>query len=266
MMKILLFLLLPLILLADKPNRLLLQTYKDQNICGWVMSEKLDGIRAYCDGKKLISRSGKLIYAPKYFTKDFPPFELDGELWTKRSDFVHISVIVRDKVPSQESREITYNVFEVPNTAVGIFKRLSKIKPYENKIIKIIPQILVKSKQNMQKFLKTVEPKGGEGVVVRDPNALYIAKRTTKELKVKSFLDIECKVIGYTKCEGKYKGKLGALKCKMDNGKIFKIGSGFSDKERETPPALGSSVTFKYKELTKNGMPRFLVHLRVRNA
>jgi len=47
------------------------------------MSEKLDGIRAYWNGTHLISRDGKIIYAPKWFTKNYPPFEIDGELWTK---------------------------------------------------------------------------------------------------------------------------------------------------------------------------------------
>ena len=63
-------------LCAEKPKLLLLKVYKDQNISGWVMSEKLDGIRAYWDGKHLISRGGKIIYAPKWFTKNYPPFEL----------------------------------------------------------------------------------------------------------------------------------------------------------------------------------------------
>jgi len=48
-------LLIPFLLLADKPNLMLLKTYKDQNITGWIMSEKLDGIRAYWDGKQLLS-------------------------------------------------------------------------------------------------------------------------------------------------------------------------------------------------------------------
>ena len=38
---------LPSKLFADAPQILLLKTYKDQNLSGWVMSEKLDGIRAY---------------------------------------------------------------------------------------------------------------------------------------------------------------------------------------------------------------------------
>lgn len=38
------------------------------------MSEKLDGVRAYWDGEKLLSRGGKEFVAPIWFTKDFPLF------------------------------------------------------------------------------------------------------------------------------------------------------------------------------------------------
>jgi len=266
MIKILLFLLLPFILFAEKPKLFLLKTYKDQNINGWVMSEKLDGIRAYWDGKKLISRGGKTIYSPEYFTKGFPSFELDGELWSKRGDFDTISSIVRDKIPSKEWREITYNIFEVPNAKGGLAQRLKKAEPFQSKIIKIISQIKIKSTKKMKIFLKSVELKGGEGIVVRDPKVGYIAKRTSKALKVKSFLDTDCIVIGYTEGKGKYKNMLGALKCKLSNGVVFKIGSGFSDKERQNPPAIGSEITFKYQELTKKGIPRFPIFLRVKNA
>ena len=260
----LLFLFLPLIVLANKPNLLLLKVYKDQNISTWVMSEKLDGIRAYWDGKHLISRGGKIIHAPKWFTKDYPPFAIDGELWSKRGDFEFISSTVRDKTPSKGWHKITHNIFEVPNAKGGLLNRLKKVKPYESKIIKIIPQLKVISKENMKKFLHDIEKKGAEGVVVRDQNVPYISKRTNKALKVKTFLDSECEVIGFTKGKGKYKGLMGALKCRLTSNIEFKIGSGFSDKERKNPPKIGDIVTFKYKEFTKYGKPRFPVYLRVR--
>ena len=266
MIKYFFFILLPLILLGDKPNLLLLKNYKDQNITNWVMSEKLDGIRAYWNGKELISRGGKIIYAPEYFTKGFPPFELDGELWSKRGKFDYISSIVRDKRASNGWSKITYNIFEVPNAKGGLLKRLKKVEPYKNKILKIISQNNIRSKHDMLAFLSIVEKRGGEGLVLRDPKSLYINKRTSKALKVKSFLDTECKVIAYIKGKGKYENILGSLKCELSNGKVFKIGTGFSDKERKNPPSLGSKVTFKYKEFTKNGMPRFPVFLRVYNA
>ena len=264
-MRFLLYLfLLYLPLLAAKPHLLLLKVYKDQNITGWVMSEKLDGIRGYWDGKHLLTRQGKIIHAPKWFLKDYPPFAIDGELWTKRGDFENISSIVRDKVPSEKWKGIKHYIFEVPNAKGNLFERLKIVKPYEGKYIKIIPQIPIKNKKQMKAFLKKIEAKGGEGVVVRDPNIPYISKRTSKALKVKSFLDTECKVIGYTKGKGKYKNMIGALLCQLPNGTIFKIGSGLSDSLRKNPPKIGTTITFKYKEMTKYGKPRFPVFLRVR--
>ena len=77
---------------------LLLKTWQPaQDVRGWLMSEKLDGVRAYWDGQKLISRGGKIFSAPAWFIKDFPPFALDGELWSKRRDFENIVSIVRRK-------------------------------------------------------------------------------------------------------------------------------------------------------------------------
>jgi DNA ligase-1 len=255
----------PIILFAQKPNVLLLKTYKNQNLSGWVMSEKLDGIRAIWTGTKLITRSGKTINAPKWFIKNYPPFSIDGELWSTRADFENISSIVSHKMPQDKRwRTITHNIFEVPNAQGGLFERLQKVKPYENSIIKLIPQIKIKDKQHLKKFLNKIESLKGEGVVVRDPTALYIGKRTAKVLKVKTFKDAECEVIGYTQGKGKFKGMMGAIKCKLKNNIEFKIGSGFTKMERINRPKIGDIVTFKYKEFTKYGKPKFSSFLRIR--
>jgi len=260
----LLVLLLPLLLFAQKPELLLLKTYEDQNISGWVMSEKLDGIRAYWDGKKLLSRGGHVIHAPKWFLKGYPPFAIDGELWSKRGEFEKISSIVRDRIPSEAWREIKHYIFEVPDVSGNLYVRLEKLTPYVSERLKLVEQKKIVSKEQLKAFLQDVEAQGGEGVVVRDPNAPYIAKRTSKALKVKSFLDDECEVVGYIKGKGKYEGAVGALQCRLCNGTLFKIGSGLSDAQRASPPAIGDIVTFKYKELTKYNKPRFPIFLRVR--
>ncbi len=260
------FILTPFLLFANKPDLLLLNVYSDQNISGWVMSEKLDGIRAYWDGKNLISRGGKIINAPQWFTKNYPPFEIDGELWSRRGDFENISSIVRDKIPSDKWKEIKHYVFEAPLTKGGLFERLEKVKPYESDVIKIVPQIAIKDTKHLERFLDEIENKRGEGVVVRDPKAPYIAKRTSSALKVKSFLDTECLVVGYAKGKGKFEGLMGSLKCRLPNKTDFNIGSGFSDEQRKNPPKIGDIVTFKYKELTKYGKPRFPVFLRVKES
>ncbi len=263
-MKLLFLLLIPCFLFGVKPKLMLLKTYKDQNLSGWVMSEKLDGIRAYWDGENLISRGGKIIYAPQWFTKSYPNFELDGELWSKRGDFENISSIVRDKIPTKEWQEIKYYIFEVPNAKGDLFERLAKVKKIQSSVIKLIPQIEIKDKEHLKLFLKEIESYGGEGVVVRDPKVPYINKRTSKALKVKTFHDAECKVLGYTQGKGKYTNFVGALKCQLPNGVKFKVGSGLSDAQRKNPPQLGSLITFRYKEFTKYHKPRFPVFLRVR--
>ena len=55
---LLLYLLFNQITWANERDLMLLGTYENQDIQGWVMSEKLDGIRGYWDGKTLLSRQG----------------------------------------------------------------------------------------------------------------------------------------------------------------------------------------------------------------
>ena len=229
------------------------------------MSEKLDGIRAYSNGKVLLSRSGKVIHTPTYFTNNFPPFEIDGELWTKRGDFENISSIVRKNSPTKEWQEISYHIFEVPNAKGNLFERLDKVKPYKSKILKIIKQKTIKDKAELKSFLKEIEDKNGEGIVVRNPKAPYINHRTNQALKVKSFKDSECEVLGYTNGKGKFKGLVGAIICKLSNGIEFKVGSGLTLKDRQNPPKIGTMITFKYQNLTKYKKPRFPVFLRCRS-
>jgi len=262
-MKLFLLVFLVASLYAEKPELLLLNKYsKDINVTSWYMSEKLDGVRAYWDGTHLISRTGKMFFVPKFFTKNFPNFELDGELWTKRGDFDYISSVVRTRGYPENWERLTYNIFEVPNAIGNLTQRLSNIK--ETKYIKIIKQIKVKNKKYLDDFLKSVEKKGGEGIVVRDGRLPYYTGRNNNSLKVKSYIDEECEVVAYNQGQGKRKGILGSLSCKMKNSKIVKIGSGFNNKERVDPPEIGAIITFKYYGFTSKGNPRFPIYLRER--
>ena len=231
------------------------------------MSEKLDGVRGYWNGKELISRSGKAFAVPNWFVKDFPPFEIDGELWTKRGDFENVISIVNRQTPHDEWREISFQVFEVPNQKGVLLERLGVLEKWlvknPNAFIKILPQTICKGSTHLKEVLNEVEKKGAEGLVVRDPNALYVGKRSSSSLKVKSFQDDECVVRGYTKGHGKFEGLVGAILCEWKD-RTLKIGSGLSDEDRRNPPALDANITFKYNGLTKYGNPKFPVYLRVR--
>ena len=65
--------------------------------------------------------------------------------------------------------------------------------------------------------------------------------------------------------KGKYAGKLGALLVEALDGMRFKLGTGFTDAERETPPKIGSTITFTYRDKTKYGNQKFASFLRVRD-
>ena len=125
--------------------------YKNQDITNWYMSEKLDGIRAYWNGKEFLSKNGNKIHAPESFFKNMPNFPLDGELWTKRADFENIQSIVLDKKPSIHWNEITYNIFEAPNSEDDFKKRLEKInlwfKSNPNSNVRIIKQYVCKKQK-----------------------------------------------------------------------------------------------------------------------
>ena len=100
--------------------------------------------------------------------------------------------------------------------------------------------------------------------MLRKFGSLYEGKRSSTLLKVKTFCDDEAVVVGYEKGKGKYIGKIGALKVRNGNGKEFKLGSGLSDMDRDNPPDIGSRVTYKYQELSNDGIPRFPTYLRKR--
>ena len=259
-----------------------LSEYKDQNISGWLASEKLDGVRAYWNGENLLSRQGKKLNAPRSFTKNFPKFALDGELYAKELKFEEIQATVMDKLPDEKAwSRLKFHVFDVPEASGGLLDRLEvlakflKNEPNHNLII--IKQIKMRDNAQFLKFTEDIILKSGEGAVVREPNVPYERKRSKNALKFKKFKDAECEVTAINKGSGKYANLAGSLTCKALGGKqgeekagepkagtIFKIGSGLSDENRQNPPKIGSIITYKFQNLTAKGKPRFPIFLRVR--
>lgn len=82
---------------------------------GWLMSEKLDGVRCYWNGKNMYSRAGNPFYAPPEFKAKLPKMAIDGELWTSRDDFQKIVSIVRKHEPEKEEwAKIKFMIFDAP--------------------------------------------------------------------------------------------------------------------------------------------------------
>lgn len=245
------------------------QVYSEQvDVSGWLMSEKLDGVRGYWDGEKLLSKNGNLLFPPAVFVNDLPPFPLEGELWGGRGTFEQTASIVKQQRPHDGWLQLKFAIFDVPQ-AVGAFTtRLAQasdwLTAHPSAYAFVIPQLPVRDQARLQQELQRIEELGGEGLIVRRPDALYAAGRSPDILKVKNCQDAEATVVAHLPGKGRNEGRLGALLVALDDGVQFKIGSGFSDAERQSPPPVGTLVTFKFYGTYQSGLPKFPSFVRIR--
>lgn len=253
---------------AEGPPVLLAETWDNaQDLAGWWMSEKLDGVRAYWDGTQFLSRQGNLYHAPDWFVAGLPAVPLDGELWIGRKQFQRTVSIVRRQDKTELWKEVRFVVFDAPGRAEPFEARLTFLKqslPGKNTFTEALAHDFCKGIDHLRDELKRVEGLGGEGLMLRQPGSGYVAGRSSTLLKVKSFLDAEAVVVAHEPGKGKHAGRLGALTARLPNGKSFSVGTGFTDRERAAPPPVGATITFRYQELSDGGIPRFPSFLRVR--
>ena len=115
----------------QKIKPLLAKVYRQEDVSQWLVSEKLDGVRAIWNGEKLRFRSGNLIHAPNWFTENFPAQAMDGELWLGRGTFDRLSGIVRKKIPDERDwKQVRYMLFELPESSGTFSERVQKMQKY----------------------------------------------------------------------------------------------------------------------------------------
>ena len=142
----------------------------------------------------------------------------------------------------------------------------------------------------LRKLNHDVLAKGYEGLLIKDPDEVYLCKRHKGWTKLKPFVELTLEVIGYEEGTGKHEGRLGALVCAgvddaakaniagsmedydyaQDIYVKVNVGSGFSDEQREEYWAnreniLGELVEIRGDAITQNRngsyslrFPRFL--------
>ena len=248
---------------------------RKHTIIGWYMSHKIDGIRAYWDynTRKLLTRNGKEIFAPDWFLDGMPDFDLDGELvfapdGNECGTFQKTCSVVKRHVPDDRWKNVKLFVFESPSwnfTFNAIYDSL-KTQLF-TKHIELLKQVECLSVSQMQDMHNTYVARGGEGLMLRDPESYYESKRSKKLLKVKIWDDAEAKVIEHHPGVGKHEGRLGGCICTWHDGRnerTFHVGVGWTDEERDNPPPIGSIITFSYFGITDGGSPRHPKYLRIR--
>ena len=260
----------------------------------WFWSEKLDGVRAiYKKGSGLRTRGGHKIRIPREWRLQLRAMSsrvggmLDGELWIGRgnANFNKVSGIARQhRATAEDWLEVKYLIFDAPLQGGTFEARLDSLHEAKQFAMenmhsidmvrdslgwlsrtKIVEHLPVRGDDEVQALLQSVEAQGGEGIMLREAASLWTGSRSSSLLKVKSFKDADAFVIGHQPGRGRHAGRMGALFCckrgpdgQYDpNGPTFKVGTGFSDADRENPPPVGSVISYKYFEESSSGKPRF---------
>lgn len=242
-----------------------------QDPTGFWVSEKLDGLRALWDGHQLRFRSGRIVPAPDWFTAALPAQPMDGELWLGRGTFDALSAIVHKASPlDAEWRQVRYMIFELPDFSGSFSQRVEQMRVVTAQAqlawLQAVPQFQVANATELMARYHEVIAAGGEGLMLHRAEALYHTGRSDDLLKLKPAEDAEAVVIGYLPGKGRNKSMVGALLVENAEGKRFRIGSGLNDATRRHPPAVGTTVTYRYQELSASGIPRFPRYWRVCEA
>lgn len=171
---------------------------------------------------------------------------------------------------------------------------IKRIYEHTNGVVVPVKQERIRDTEHMLSVLDEITTAGGEGLILRAPSLSWTPYRVGKLLKVKPFKDDEGTVVGYVSGrvgkEGRLHGKLGALVLSWKD-KVFEL-SGYTDAERELDDdvlidwainnpgkpfpstlhsrferfKLGSKITFRYRELTRDGVPKEARYWRKYNA
>ena len=238
------------------------------DIAGYLVSEKLDGVRARWDGRQLSTRAGNRIEAPAWFTAGWPTQAIEGELWIGRDRFQQVSDLARALQPdAPEWRQVRFMAFDLPTSPHPFASRTRELRVLVERTasprLQRIAQLNFDNRAQLDAWLNAVTSGGGEGLMLHHALAHYHAGRTDQLLKYKRWDDAEARVVGYRPGKGKYAGMTGALLVEDARGRRFGLGSGLRDADRAHPPPIGSIVTFRYNGTTAKGTPRFARFQRV---
>jgi DNA ligase-1 len=233
---------------------------------GWLESEKLDGVRAYWSGVQFISRQGNVYEAPDFFVAELPQVPLDGELWMGRKQFQKTISVVRSAGSGQAWDKVSFVVFDAPNRTEGFEQRLTYLAGLElGHFAHVHPHSPCKSRAEAEAHLKQATADGAEGLMYRKPGSSYEPRRSSTLMKFKPFKDAEAVVIRHVAGKGRHKGRLGGLEVRMADGKTFNVGTGLTDRERDNPPKVGATITYRFADTTSDGIPKCASFVAVRD-
>lgn len=250
----------------------------------WIVEPKLDGLRMIVVDGVAYTRNGRVIETVGHILDElgssfFDHWVLDGELMGA-GDFDEASGTMRRK-GGITNYDIYYNVFDIidkndwsrQETAPLWLRKenlLKEIKP--SKHIRIVQWHELPEdptpKMLFDDFRDKMIEDGYEGAMLKNIDAQYHFERSDDLLKLKDFTDDDCIVTDWYEGKGRHKGRLGGIVVELDGIKT-KVGSGFSDKQRDElwtrrASLAGMVAEVQYQNKTSGGSLRFPVFIKFR--
>jgi DNA ligase-1 len=263
--------------LADEhpsaPALLLANVFQNQtDVSLYWVSEKLDGARAFWDGKSLWFRSGQAVHAPAWFTAGFPARPLDGELWLGRGGFDRLSGIVRkQQAVDEEWRQVRYMVFELPEAPGTFSERIEAMGALVRTSAVPWLQAVEQYPRGRSGGTDAAHERSGAGwrrgldaapggCALRDRARRCPAESEALAGRGSQQLSAMCRDRAGT---GACWGRCG-WKRRMAGASGSAPVSRMKPAARRRPSA--PLITYRYRELNRNGLPRFASYLRMREA
>ena len=248
---------------------------------------KIDGIRALIVDGRLVSRSLKPIPNERLrvLLESMLPEGADGEI-SRDGDFYDTTSFVMTK---NAELNVSFKfhwfdwVYDSPDMPYS--SRVSAMRKYfavhesalEGVVVPLLPDVVGNMSQ-LQKYERMALSKGFEGVIIRKPEGKYKYGRSTLRdallMKIKTFADAEATITGFEELvrkDGSMGNTLGAIVAATEAGVNFKIGSGFTERQRceiwnYRECLVGKYVKFKYSDYNVKTSPRFPVFIGLRHS
>jgi DNA ligase-1 len=240
---------------------MLAKAFDDPNVLTYPLyaQPKLDGVRAMWDGHdfwarprpsgvrhKLTPCTDLLLRMRSYYATP-----LDGEL------YVH-GLPLEDVVSrAKTGGEVEFHIFDLP-TDEPFYKRWETLTRFVrvDEHVRLVKTDLLRSAAEVEEHMEVMLGTGYEGQILRVADASYEERRTSSLLKRKSYFEAKAIVIGVEPGKGKHEGRMGALHI---SGEVAlwecRVGTGFSDAQREEVWLVGDRVEIGYQRLSKYGTP-----------
>ena len=254
-----------------------------------IIEVKLDGVRVitivYPNGTvNMYSRNGKELANFPHIAQQIAkhavyfrePMVLDGEVMSSSFQDLMKQVHRKSDVQSTDAVLNLFDILSLREFQAGVSNdtqtvRSRSLVAWHLPIADHVPNITVVGQElvdldTMQglarfKMINTQAVAGGyEGIMIKDPDAVYQTKRTVAWLKQKPFIEVSLTVIGLEEGTGKNAGRLGALIVEgVDDGKTIRtnVGSGLTDAQRDAiwadkAAVIGQVVEVRADAATQN--------------